>query len=757
LTAPNALISATLVRDLTSGMTVFFVALPLCVGVALASDAPLFAGLIAGIVGGLLVGILSRSRTSVSGPAVGLTAVVASQIAVLGSYPAFLLAVVLAGLIQIGLGLARGGALAGFIPSPVIKGFLAAVGVVLILKQLPHVFGHDLDPEGEFAFLQRDQHNTFSELFAAIGDVHLGAAVIGVLSVAVLVVWDRVKALKQSPLPAPLLIVVLGVGLNLLFRHLGGDWTIGASHLIQVPADFRNDFGAALPIPDFSQWRNPAVYWSALMIAAAASLETLMNLQAVDRIDPRQRTSPPSRELWAQGVGNVVSGLAGGLPISSVIVHSSVNIDAGGRTKLAAMVHGVLLLAGVTFLAPWLNLIPLSCLAAVLLMTGVKLASPASIRQMWAEGKYQFAPCAIAVVAIVLTDLIVGVLIGLAVSVGFILRSNLRKPVRTIIEKHLGGDVVHFELANQVSFLNRAALARALDEVPPGGHVLMDARGTDYVDPDILELIRTFTAKTGPARGIEVSLLGFRTRYQLRDQIQYVDYSTRELQAAVTPAQVLDILKAGHERFQAGQQLTRDFGRQVTATADAQHPLAVVVSCIDSRTPAEIIFDLGVGDIFSVRIAGNVTSHKVLGSVEYACAVAGAKLVVVMGHTRCGAVTAAATLFCSKREPVESTGCEHIEGIVAEIQKAIDPADCERLTERPADEQKQIVNRIARRNVARVVGTILRTSRTLADLERDGRIAVVGAMYDVVTGNIEFLPAEASPAPARRDLERTHS
>ena len=395
-------------------------------------------------------------------------------------------------------------------------------------------------------------------------------------------------------------MVLLGVGISLVFRRLGGRWVIEPSHLVQVPvADSLAGFVGFLQSPDFSQWSNPAVYTAAVTIAAVASLETLLNLEAVDKLDPRQRTSPPSRELLAQGIGNVVAGLIGGLPITSVIVRSSVNINAGGRTKLATIVHGALLLVSVVFLPAWLNLIPLSCLAAILLVTGVKLASPALVKRMWDEGRYQFVPFALTVVAIVLTDLLIGVLIGMAVSIGFILRSNVRRPLRRIVEKHLGGEVVHIELANQVSFLNRAALARALDEVPRGGHVLLDAQSTDYIDPDLLDLIRDFKEQTAPARGVEVSLLGFRSKYQLRDQTRYVDYSTRELQAALTPQQVLQILKDGHERFRTGRRLTRDLGRQVNATAGGQHPLAVVLSCIDSRTPAELIFDLGVGDIFS--------------------------------------------------------------------------------------------------------------------------------------------------------------
>ena len=752
----NGPLSATLPRDITSGLVVFLVALPLCLGVALASGAPLFSGVLAGIVGGILVGLVSGSHTSVSGPAAGLTAVVAAQIVSLGSFPAFLLAVVLAGLIQIGLGLARAGFIAAFFPTSVIKGLLAAIGVILILKQIPHVLGHDPDPEGEMAFQQLDDETTFSELARTIGDLHPGAAAIGLLSIVVLFVWGKWKPLKNSAVPAPLIVVLLGVGVSLLFRQFGGAWVIEPSHLVQVPvADSLVGFFGFLQLPDFSQWSNPAVYTAAATIAVVASLETLLNLEAIDKLDPQQRTSPPSRELLAQGIGNVTAGLIGGLPITSVIVRSSVNINAGGKTKLAAVVHGGFLLVSVAFLPMWLNAIPLSCLAAILLVTGVKLVSPALVKQMWNEGRYQFAPFALTVVAIVLTDLLIGVLIGLAIGIGFILNSNMRRPIRRFVEKHLGGDVLHIELANQVSFLNRAALSNVLAEVPRNGHVLLDAQNTDYIDPDVLDLIRDFKEVSGPVRGVDVSLVGFRSEYQFDDQIQYVDYSTRDLQDALTPPQVLHILKDGHERFRTGRRLTRDLVRQVRATAEGQHPLAVVLSCIDSRTPAELIFDLGMGDIFSVRIAGNVTSRKVLASAEYGCAVAGAKLILVMGHTRCGAVTTAVNLIGDARTPAEATGCQHLHYIVRDIQQSVDPVTCRGAEPLPAAEKQSFVDAVARRNVLRVVEQMRAQSRTLDGLVRDGRIAIVGAMYDVVTGAIEFLTEESNhpnePIPSRQN------
>lgn len=744
-TANTASFGTTLPRDLMAGLVVFLVALPLCLGVALASNAPLFSGLVAGIVGGVLVGSLSGSQSSVSGPAAGLTAVVAAQILLLGSFQAFLLAVFVAGLMQIAMGLARAGGLAAFFPSSVIKGLLAAIGVILILKQLPHVFGHDPILAADMAFKQKDQPNTFSELFQVFNHLHLGAAVIGILSIVFLVLWDRNKSLKKSPVPAPLLVVLIGVGLSLLFRSFGDNWVIGKSHLVQVPvAETVKDFLSFLQLPDFSQWTNPKVYVAAATIAIVASLETLLNLQAVDKIDPQQRSSPPSRELWAQGVGNMVSGLAGGLPVTSVIVRSSVNINSGARTKLSAIFHGVLLFVCVLFLAETLNLIPLSSLAAILIVTGIKLASPVLVRQMWAGGLYQFIPFAVTVLAIVMTDLLIGVLIGLAVSLSFILWSNLRRPVHTIVEKHLGGDVIKIELANQVSFLNRAALDQALDKIPSGGHLLLDASNTDYIDPDILDLIRDFKNDTGPAREIEVSLQGFRTKYQLHDQIQYVDYSTRELQDAVTPQQVLDILKNGHERFRAGQQLTRNLGRQVTATANAEHPLAVIMSCVDSRTPAELIFDVGVGDIYSVRIAGAVTSRKVVGSVEYGCTVGGAKLIVVMGHTRCGVMNAALQAVCGSSRAGVANGSDNFGLVVEDLRKSIDSAACAGFEHDSPEKQNQLVDLTSRKNVIRVVQSILNESQTVANLVKSGRIVVVGAMYDVVTGSLEFLPTQAS-------------
>lgn len=743
----NPSLAAALPKDLTASVVVFLVALPLCLGVALASNAPLFSGIIAGIIGGVLVGALSGSHKSVSGPAAGLTAVVATQIGKLGTFEAFLLAVVIAGLLQVAMGLARAGFISAFFPSSVIKGLLTAIGVIIVLKQIPHLLGSDADPMGEKSFLQPDSENTFSELGKSFFNIQPGAAVVGLLSLGVLALWDRVKALKKSPVPSALLVVLIGVGLNLLFQRIGGIWTIETSHLVQVPV--AENMGALLGLltwPDFSQLANPAIYSAALTIAIVASMETLLNIEAVDKLDPDQRSTPANRELVAQGIGNVASGLIGGLPMTSVIVRSSANINAGAKTKLSAISHGILLLLCAVLFPVWLNKIPLAALAAILIVIGLKLASPKLIRQMWSEGRSQFLPFIFTIVAIVLTDLLVGILIGLGVSIIFILHHNLRRPLRRVMEKHVAGDVLRIELANQVSFLNRATLEKTLQEVPRGGHVLIDARNTNYIDPDIRDLIEDFRQKTSAAHGVRLSLVGFKDDYQFDDHIQYVDYTSRDVQSSLTPERVLKILQDGNERFLSGERLTRDYGRQIGATAAGQFPMAVVLSCIDSRTPAEPIFDLGLGDIFSVRIAGNIATPELLGSMEYGCMVAGAKLLLVMGHTSCGAVNAAVNLMGGHKTAAEATGCGNLDGLVAEIQQAIDRNTCKSPEAWQAEEKTAYANEVSRRNVVRTIKVIRERSQALDRLVREGRIAIVGSLYDVQTGRVSFFQTPESSA-----------
>ena len=558
-------------QDLTAGVVVFLVALPLCLGIALASNAPLISGLVAGIVGGILVAWLSGSHTSISGPAAGLSAIVAAQVQQLG-FEAFLLAVILAGGIQLVLGLIRAGSLAAFFPGSVIKGLLSAIGIILILKQIPHLFGHDPNWLGDLSFSQLDNQNTFTELFEMLFHIHLSATLIGLSSLVILIFWDR-SLLKKLPVPAPLFVVILGIGMVYGFAILGETWTVGVAHLVQVPvSNSWGNFFSTLQAPDYSAISNPAVLVAAITVAIVASLETLLNLEAVDKLDPQKRVSPPNRELLAQGVGNMTCGILGGLPITSVVVRSSVGLNSGSETRMACFFHGVLLFGLVLMLPRLLNLIPLSCLAAILMVTGFKLATPKLFREMWAEGLTQFIPFLVTIIAIVLTDLLIGIIIGMVVAIFFILQNNLKRPLRKIHEKHVGGEVLRIEFASQLTFLHRASLLKTLYAIPHHSQVVLDAGNTDYMDADIIDLLQEFETEIAPAHHITLSLVGFKEAYQLDDRITYVDVTTREIQKQATPQQVLQLLKDGNERFVSGQPVTRDSQREVEGTSNGTIP-----------------------------------------------------------------------------------------------------------------------------------------------------------------------------------------
>ncbi|MEM9586679.1 MAG: SulP family inorganic anion transporter, partial [Planctomycetota bacterium] len=633
-----------------------------------------------------------------------------------------------------------------FFPSSVIKGLLAAIGVILILKQIPHLLGHDKDPEGEMSYNQPDDETTLSEIWRLFeGEIHYGAAAIGIGGIVLLVVWQRYKHILERFLgPGPLAVVIISVFAQLLLRPLGEVWTVDGTHLVKIPvANSASELVGFLKLPDFGEILNPQIYVAAVTIAIVASLETLLNLEAVDNLDPKRRSSPPNRELIAQGAGNLASGFIGGLPVTSVIVRGSVNVNMGAQSKLSTIFHGALLLFCVVLIPGILNMIPKSALAAILIVTGFKLASPKLFRQMFREGRYQFLPFLVTMVSIVFTDLLQGILIGLLVSALFVLNSNLRRPVRRIVETHLGGDILHVELANQVSFLNRAALDKVFDETKPGTQMLIDARESDYIDPDVLSLIRDYKTTRGPARGVTVSLRGFREKYELQDEIQFADYSTRELQDRITPIQALDILREGNRRFVEGSRLTRDFHRQVGETAKGQNPLAVVLSCIDSRVPAELVLDLGIGDIFSVRVAGNIVGQKSLGSIEYGVTVSGVKLVLVLGHTRCGAVTSSVQLLSKGANVEEATGCPHLPTIVEEIEPCFGPEEHSHFQSLTDQDREVFVDEVAKRNVHRTVQEIVSRSCAIRQAVESGQAMVVGALYDVKTGKIEFMVDDA--------------
>lgn len=483
-------------RDLPASIVVFLVALPLCMGIALASGAPPISGLIAGIVGGIVVGLLSGSPLGVSGPAAGLAVIVFNGIESLPSFEMFAVAVVIGGLLQIVLGLLRAGVIGLYFPSSVIQGMLAAIGIIIFLKQLPHAVGFDEEPEGSLEFATDATHNTASDLVMMLEAFEPAAILASVLGLALLLLWETawMKRFTWSRyLPASIWVVGVGIAINLLSRD--GAWALGADHLVQIPLMAEGEGIRSLwRVPDFAAIGNLDVWKLGLTIAIVASLETLLCVEATDKLDPHQRVTPPNRELLAQGTGNMISGLLGGLPITQVIVRSSANIQSGGESKLSAVVHGVWLLIAVLGIPHLLNLIPLASLAAILLVVGFKLAKPATFVRMAKHGGRQFAPFVITVLAIVLTDLLIGIGIGLASAIVAILWDHYKRPLEGL-ERNDESKRCTLVLGREVTFLHKAGIRQALADIPEDFHVEVDARGTHVMDPDVRDILADFQTK----------------------------------------------------------------------------------------------------------------------------------------------------------------------------------------------------------------------------------------------------------------------
>ncbi|WP_144892582.1 SulP family inorganic anion transporter [Flavobacterium tiangeerense] len=510
---------AHLKSDFASGLVVFLVALPLCLGIAMASGAPLFSGIIAGVVGGIVVGYFSSSSLSVSGPAAGLTAIVLTAITDLGAFDVFLTAVFIAGLIQLILGFAKAGSISNYFPTNVIEGMLAGIGIIIILKQLPHAFGYDKDFEGDQAFLQNDGGNTFTALFDIFNYLQLGAIVITLISMSILIAWDKVPFLKRMKLiPGALIAVVLGVVLNEIFMISGSKLAIGNEHLVSlpIPSTFQ-EFKSIIVTPNFAAVTNTKVWIVAFTIAIVASIETLLSIEAADRMDVQKRYTDTNIELKAQGIGNVVSSLLGGLPLTSVIVRTSANSNSGAKSKMSTIIHGFLLLVSVLAIPFVLNKIPLATLAAVLILVGYKLAKPSIFIHFWNKGKYQFIPFIATLLAVVFLDLLKGVALGIFISIIFILKGNLKRAYNFRKENYESGDVIHIDLAQEVSFLNKAAIKQTLNDIPEKSKVIIDAKDTVYIAHDILDLIHEFKTIKAVDKKIKVKLKGFKDAYELEN------------------------------------------------------------------------------------------------------------------------------------------------------------------------------------------------------------------------------------------------
>lgn len=500
-------------NDIPASIVVFFVALPLCLGIALASGAPLFSGVIAGIIGGVLVGGLSGSKIGVSGPAAGLAAIVLTAIGTLGGYENFLVAVVLGGVIQIVFGILKAGVIGYYFPSSVIKGMLTGIGIIIILKQIPHFFGYDPDPEGDWAFFQVDGENTFSEILNTINNISPGATLIAIIGLSILLLWDKILSKKGKVfqiIQGPLVAVAVGI-IYYIVTQESEVLAISKEHLVSVPVpEDVSSFIGQFSFPNFGAITNPQVWITAFTIALVASLETLLCVEATDKLDPHKNVTPTNRELLAQGAGNIVSGLIGGLPITQVIVRSSANIQSGGRTKLSAMIHGFLLLISVILIPTLLNMIPLSVLAAILFIVGFKLAKPSLFLKMYKLGWKQYVPFFVTVIGIVFTDLLVGISLGLAVGIVVILLKSYQNSHFLHIEDNSDGKhKIKMTLAEEVTFFNKGAILKELDSLPDNTYLELDVLKTRFLDYDIIEILEDFSLKA-KERNIDIKLISKR-------------------------------------------------------------------------------------------------------------------------------------------------------------------------------------------------------------------------------------------------------
>lgn len=613
--------------DLPASIVVFFVALPLCLGIALACGAPLFSGIIAGIIGGVIVGALSGSQVGVSGPAAGLCVIVFDYALKLGSWEAFLVVTILAGIFQVAMGFMRLGSIAYYFPKSVINGMLFGIGVIIMIKQIPHAIGYDNRIDLDFEeFIGSASIAQFREIFS---HVNLSGIAITIISMAILISWEMFLVNKYKIfkiLSAPLVVIMTGILMTNILNSPD-------LQLVNIPvSESISHFLTNFTLPDFSQFKNLQVYFMALVVAVVASLETLLCVEATDKLDLLKRRTPTNRELKAQGIGNILSGLIGGLPITQVIVRSSTNISFGARTKISAISHGFLLLILVMTIPDFLNMVPLASLACILLFVGYKLAHPSVLKKFYDFGFEQFIPFFITVLGMIVFDLLYGVCLGIA-----------------------------------------AAL--------------------------IISFYKKLTVKT----------------------------LTKQSRDALTPKMALDLLKKGNVRFLTNLKNDHNLLKQVNDTSEDQHPFAFVLSCIDSRTSAELIFDQGLGDIFSCRIAGNILNEDILGSMEFACKIGGVKLIMVLGHSGCGAIKGA---------------CDDVKmGNLTHLLKKIEPAILNEKTVKKnrSSHNSEFVEKVASLNVREVMKQIPQRSEIVKNAIKSGDIIIAGGFYDVSTGEVEFI------------------
>ncbi len=631
---------ASLKSDLPASIVVFCVAIPLCLGIAHASGAPLLAGLVSGIIGGIVIGLISGSPLSVSGPAAGLTAVALSGIKELGSYEAFALAIVFAGLFQIVLGALRAGFISKYFPHCVIHGMLAAIGLILICKQLPHLVGYDIESMGvqEFHLTHEDitdlansahiaEDNTFTTVLHCFKHIHPAASIIGLSSLFFLFVWDIFLPKNFKVIPGSVVVVILSTMAAFVYQNYLGLADLTVEHFVNIPSlNGVGDFFAAMKLPDWSFITNPKIYFIGMTIALVASIETLLSIEAVDRIDPHKRVSPTNRELVAQGVGNTLAGLVGALPLTSVIVRSSVNVTAGATTQLSSILHGVLLLLGTLFAAQYLNYIPLAGLAAVLIYTGYQLASPRNFYNQYMQGWDQFIPSVITVVCVLLSDLLIGVGVGLIVSALFIVAKTYQAQAFVVEDYGVKKRIVFGE---GVHFLHKYKIVKFLNSLPENMTLEVDASRTLFMDHDIEDAIREFIILAAE-KNITVVYGGFVQKFENRREVMKANQEAYDKLIRNNKQWVADKLKVDPGYF---EELSR-----------GQAPEYLFIGCSDSRVPAEDITKCKPGEMFVHRNVANLVVSadiNIMSVLQYAVQVLNVKHIILCGHYGCGGVKAA--------------------------------------------------------------------------------------------------------------------
>lgn len=719
-------------KDIPSGIVVFLVALPLCLGIALASGAPLISGLISGMIGGLVVGLLSRSHTSVSGPAASLSAVVLVAIQLLGSFQVFLLALMIGGLIQIALGFLKAGGIADYIPTNIIKGLLAAIGLILVFSQLPYAVGVEIDDSRLLDYSQDTFTGLNERVLMVVSSIAPGALVLSIISLGIMIFWDKTPLKKLKLFPPSLFVVILGVALNQVFKVFVPALFLDGVHLVNIPEI--SHFSSLFTFPDFSAIYDGKVWTYAFTIALIGSIATLLNLEATDNLDPHKRRSPPNQELVAQGVGNTLTGLLGGIPITSVIVRSSVNIEAGAESKLSTLLHGFLLMISVLFLSNIINLIPLASLASILLLVGYKLTSYQMIRQMYHKGWPQFLPFVVTIIAILLTDVLLGVLIGSAISVFFLLRSNFHNPY--FIEATNPSSkkkTIRLELSNEVSFLNKPAIKRTLWNLPKGSKVIVDASFSSYIEPDIIEIFEDYKQTFAIENNIDFSILGMGENFSAKKKIILDRKDPQDRNDLNSPQKILNFLEEGNKRYIDGDLVSRRYQNKKLKDFIKVDPLAVMVNCIDMREPLNMLMNTGIGDLIPLKVAGNLLDKHLIESIEISCRKQKAKLILIMGNT------SNKLILASLKRLVEDPDSGASPLLIPAIkEKFFSP---EQLTIANLEEWSE---RLIAWNLAYSKNLILTQNSYLNYEISQGNIGLCTAIFDRKSGKIDFSPLYVS-------------